>query len=289
MLWLVEGDDQFERESLTVLREAKIAHEELSVEELGKRWPQINLDGVSWGLYEPDGGYLTARRACGKVRDGFLAEGGRYSQLAVMLSNLDSEWETLSLSDGSALRADTYVFACGPWMGKLFPETIGSRIRPTRQEVFFFGTPVGDDRFSDAKLPAWGDHGECFMYGVPGAQGRGFKVANDTHGHEFDPTTGERLASPEGLKAAREYLAFRFPGMRGAPLLESRVCQYENSPDEGFIVDRHPRRRDVLLVGGGSGHGFKHGPAMGEMLAALVMGDKEIESGLQLSRFAKQN
>src|SRR4029077_576166 len=207
VLWMVTaGDDHFERGSLPVLRDAGIPYEEVSVQELAARWPQINLEAVHWGVYEPEGGYLTARIACQAVLDGFLAEGGEYKQLAVLPGNLDgSGWDSLSFSDGSKIRADQYVFACGPWLGKLFPETLGHRVRPTRQEVFFFGTPSGDDRFTDEKLPVWADHRNKFIYGIPGNQGRGFKVADDTRGPEFDPTSGDRTVSAEGLKTIRDY------------------------------------------------------------------------------------
>ena len=118
---------------------------------------------------------------------------------------------------------------------------VGERVRPTRQEVFFFGTPSGDRRFSEEALPVWADHGTRFMYGIPGNEWRGFKVADDSRGPVFDPTNGERAPTPEALQIARDYLAYRFPGLKGAPLLESRVCQYEQSPDEHFIIDQHPR------------------------------------------------
>jgi glycine/D-amino acid oxidase-like deaminating enzyme len=289
VLWLVTaGDDHFERESLPVLREAGIAYQELSVREITARWPQINLEAVHWGIYEPEGGYLTARVACQAVLDGFLAEGGEYRQAAVVERDLDSEkWDNLTLADGSKLQADQYAFACGPWLAKLFPETIGHRIRATKQDVFFFGTPAGDDRFSETKLPVWADHRETFMYGIPGNQGRGFKVADDTRGPEFDPTSGERMVSPEAVKAARDYIAFRFPALKDAPLLESRVCQYENSPDHNFIIDRHPRRENVWILGGGSGHGFKHGPALGEMVAGWVMENKDPDGVFRLGRLGK--
>jgi glycine/D-amino acid oxidase-like deaminating enzyme len=289
VLWMVAaGDDQFEHGSLAPLRDAGIPYQELSLQELSRRWPQINLEAVHWGIYEPEGGYLTARIACQAVLDGFLAEGGEYKQLAVLPRNLeDSKWDGLPLSDGSKLNADQYIFACGPWLGKLFPETIGQRIRPTRQEVFFFGTPAGDDRFTDAKFPVWADHRDKFMYGIPGNQGRGFKIADDTRGPEFDPTSGERAVSAEGLKSVRDYIAFRFPALKDAPLLESRVCQYENSPDNNFIVDRHPRHENVWLLGGGSGHGFKHGPALGEMVAELVLERKDPDALFRLNRFNK--
>jgi monomeric sarcosine oxidase len=288
VLWMVTaGDDHFERESLPLLRDAGIAYQELSVQEMAAGWPQINLEGVHWGIYEPDGGFLTARIACQAVLDGFLAEGGEYRQVAALPGDLEDKWDSLSLSDGSKLEADQYVFACGPWLGKLFPEVVGNHIRATKQDVFFFGTPAGDGRFTETSLPVWADHHDRFIYGIPGNQGRGFKVADDTRGPEFDPTTGERTVSPEGLKLIRDYVAFRFPALKDAPLLESRVCQYENTPDNNFIIDRHPRHDNVWLLGGGSGHGFKHGPAFGEMVAALIMEHKDSEALFRLSRFGK--
>jgi monomeric sarcosine oxidase len=289
VLWMAtSSDDEFERFSLPMLREAGIAYEELSGRELGRRWPQINPEDVRWAIYEPEGGFLAARVACQAVVEGFLAEGGEYKQVAVVPDNLEAGIrDGLMLSDGSKLLADLYVFACGAWLGKLFPETIGDRIRPTKQDVFFFGTPVGDDRFSETRLPVWADHRDRFIYGIPAADGRGFKVADDTRGPEFDPTSGERVVSEDGLKAIRQYVAFRFPAMKDAPLVETRVCQYENSPDNHLIVDRHPAADNVWLVGGGSGHGFKHGPALGEMLAELVMEHKDSEPIFHLARFGK--
>jgi monomeric sarcosine oxidase len=287
VLWMARaGNDEFERGSLHCLREAGVAYEELSVAEITKRWCQINMEGVGWGIYEPDGGYVLARVACHAVLEDFQTEGGEYKQTAVLPSGLErGVKDGLSLADGSKLAADQYVFACGPWMGKLFPDTIGNKIRPTKQDVFFFGTPAGDARFSEENLPAWADHSDPFIYGIPGNQGRGFKVADDSRGAEFDPTSGERVVSMEGLKKVREYLGFRFPAMNNAPLLETRVCQYENTPDSHFIIDRHPEAADVWLVGGGSGHGFKHGPALGEMVAGLVMEDREADPLFRLARF----
>jgi glycine/D-amino acid oxidase-like deaminating enzyme len=194
----------------------------------------------------------------------------------------------LTLSDGSRLKADHYVFACGPWLGQLFPETLGGLIRPTKQDVFFFGTPAGDSRFTDAHVPVWGDHGNRFFYGIPGSDRRGFKVADDTRGPIFDPTSGERVVSRATLKRVREYLAFRFPAMKDAPLIETRVCQYEQSPDSHFIVDRHPRMNNLWLLGGGSGHGFKHGPALGEIMADLILKGGEPDAVWRRSRFSKR-
>jgi len=135
----------------------------------------------------------------------------------------------------------------------------------------------------------WIDYGENKFYGIPGNQGRGLKVACDKRGPAIDPTFGDRVPTAEGIRAARDYLEFRFPAMRGAPLIESRVCQYEQSRDGHFILDRHPEARNVWIAGGGSGHGFKHGPALGEMAARGVLEEIPPYAGFALARFTKNN
>ncbi len=288
VLWMATtGDDEYERASLPLLREAGVAHEELTAEEMSRRWPQINFEGVRWGIYEPEGGVLHARHACQSVLNHFQSENGEYREAEVVTSPEEHYGNGLLLSDQSKVTADKYVFCCGPWLGKLFPHTIGSRIRATKQDVFFFGTPAGDSRFSSEKMPVWADHRDRFIYGIPAIDGRGFKIADDTRGPEFDPTSGERVASPDTIRLLRDYLAFRFPAMKDAPMLETRVCQYENSPDNHFIIDRHPLAKNVWIVGGGSGHGFKHGPALGEMVAELVMDEKETDPIFRLTRFER--
>lgn len=292
VLWMAAGrEDAFERASVEMLRLAKIKFQELSGAQMKKRWPQIHFEGIQWGIFEPECGYLDARVSCQAVVDAFVAAGGRFRPFAVLADELETDGlETGSLrspalSDGSRLKADCYVFACGPWLGKLFPQTVGNLVRATKQDVFFFGPPAGDDRFSDTHLPVWADHRGRFRYGIPGSGRRGFKVADDTRGPDFDPTCGERIVSPETLRNIREYVGFRFPALKDAPLVESRVCQYEQTPDSHFIIDRHPAMENVWLVGGGSGHGFKHGPVIGEMMAELILKDREPDAIFRLTRF----
>jgi glycine/D-amino acid oxidase-like deaminating enzyme len=287
VLWLVEDDDQYEKAALPLLKEAGVAFEELTGADTARRYPQINCERVRWAIFEREGGYLTARRACAAVLDAVLAGGGEYRQLAVEPGRIvGGELAGVRVSAGSVLEADRYVFACGPWLGTLFPDVMGDHLRVTRQEVYFFGLPAGDRRFTEEALPVWADHGAHFMYGIPGNEWRGFKVADDTRGPAFDPTTGERIPTPALLAAARDYVAFRFPGLKDAPLVEARVCQYEESADEHFIIDRHPQAANAWLVGGGSGHGFKHGPAVGEIVADAVLGRREPDPTFRLARFA---
>ncbi|MGA2745704.1 MAG: FAD-dependent oxidoreductase [Candidatus Sulfotelmatobacter sp.] len=291
VLWMASShDNSFERGSIEPLRAAKIKFQELSASQLKKRWPQINFEEIEWAIFEPECGYLDARASCQAVAEAFVAAGGKYRQVAVRADGLEtSPLRSLTLSDGSRLKADFYVFACGPWLSKLFPQTIGDLVQPTKQDIFFFGAPAGDDRFTDTHMPVWGDHRGSFRYGIPGSLSgdarRGFKIADDTRGPAFDPTHGERVVNPETLKDIREYVAFRFPALRNAPLIETRVCQYEQTPDSHFILDRHPANENVWIAGGGSGHGFKHGPAVGERMAELILKDREPEAIFQLARF----
>jgi glycine/D-amino acid oxidase-like deaminating enzyme len=291
VLWMASGqDDAFERGSVKMLRGAKIPFNELSAPQMRKRWPQINFGGIEWGIFEPECGYLDARGSCAAVVDAFIKAGGRYRQASVQSEGLeDTRLLGVTLSDGSQLRADGYVFACGPWLGSLFPKAVGDSVRATKQDVFFFGTPAGDTRFHDPNVPVWADHRDHFYYGIPGSDRRGFKIADDTRGPEFDPTNGERVVDPATLKNVREYIAFRFPALKDAPLIETRVCQYEQTPDSHFIIDRHPENKSVWLVGGGSGHGFKHSPAIGEMAAELILKGREPAALWRLDRFKKSS
>jgi glycine/D-amino acid oxidase-like deaminating enzyme len=160
------------------------------------------------------------------------------------------------------------VYACGPWLPELFPALLGGRITATRQEVFHFGAPQGDVRFSAPMLPVWSDYNNgAIAYGFPDIEGQGFKLAFDDHGRVVDPDSEDRRVSPEGVARARDYLGRRFPALARAPLIHSRVCQYENSSNGDFLIDRLPGHDRVWLVGGGSGHGFKHGPAVGRRVA----------------------
>jgi glycine/D-amino acid oxidase-like deaminating enzyme len=165
---------------------------------------------------------------------------------------------------------------------KLFPELLSELIYVTRQEVFFFGVPAGDECFAFEHLPAWVDFNDL-AYGIPNLDNRGLKIAIDAHGPQFDPDTGERVVSADGLAAARDYLAQRVPLLANAPVMETRVCQYENTSNGDFLIDRHPTLENVWLVGGGSGHGFKHGPAVGEYVAAMVSGDAKVEPRFALA------
>jgi len=242
-LRMAGSDDSYETAALPALKEAGIPFEKLSVAECARRWPQMDFDGVSWSIYEPESGFLAARRTCEAVLDVFLKQEGQYRQVQATPGRITANrMDGVSIGVGEVLKADSYVFAPGPWLGKVFP-FLAASITPTRQEVFFFGTPAGDSSFREDHLPTWIDGGKHPFFGVPGNHWRGFKIADDTRAPIIDPSTMERQVSEEKLAAARAYLRMRFPALAGAPLLESRVCQYENSTDHNFILDRRFAQR----------------------------------------------
>src|SRR5688572_24117336 len=284
VLWLMGEDDSYTRQSLPFLRHLQLEYEELEPGVAAKRWPQIRFDGVSRIYLEHQGGYLLARHACEAAARELVRIGGTYRQAAVASVRADGRRPDVRLSDGSTLDADRYALACGPWLGRLLPDVIGSRVRSTRQEVFYFGTPAGDERFLESRLPVWVDLSDRFIYGIPGNMHRGFKVADDARGPDFDPTSGDRTPPPAS-RELRTFVNSRFPALRGAPVLGAEVCQYEESPDGQFIIDRHPALPDVWIAGGGSGHGYKMGPAVGELLARQVREDGSPDPFFALARF----
>jgi monomeric sarcosine oxidase len=264
------------------LERVGVNFELLGRDELERRYPQIDFGEVTRAIYEPMSGALMARRAVQSVADFFARNGGDYLVELALAPVGSGRLNEIGARGGARICADVFIFACGPWLPKLFPALLGDRIRPTRQEVYFFGVPAGDTRFTPPMTPTWIDY-SAETYGMPDLENRGFKLAFDRHGEAIDPDAAERSLTEDSLELARAFLARRFPALAGAPLVEARVCQYENTSNGDFLIDRHPDFDNVWLVGGGSGHGFKHGPALGEYVATRVIEGGEIERRFTLA------
>ena len=281
VLWMAVQDDAYVSKIQATLVKLGVRHERLEREELDARFPQVNWSDVEWGLLETESGALVARRAVAAVVEEACRAGAEYRTEAVVEPQGKGKLNEVRTARGEAIRASSFVFACGPWMGKVFPRVVGERIFATRQEVFYFGVPAGEARFAPPAMPVCICITSEEMYSIPDLEGRGFKVAHDRRGPPFDPDAEDRVVTGEGLAHVRAYLAKRFPAMKDAPVAETRVCQYENTWSGDFLIDRHPELENVWLVGGGSGHGFKHGPAVVEFVAQRV-----IQGGATEQRFA---
>ena len=275
VLWLAESGNSQLQATKEVLQRNGVEFEELERDAILRRYPQINLEGIASGIYEPESGALMARRAVAAVVAEAVRTGVDFRLAAIAEPRGNGAIETIAGRTQENLAteqfaAKQFVFACGAWLAKLFPKILGDRIFPTRQSVFYFAIPGGDERFSSPALPTWLiKNDEC--YGMPDLESRGLKIALDRHGERVDPDTQSRIVTRKEVDEIRRYVAYRFPAIADAPIVETRVCQYENTSNGDFLIDRHPDFENVWLVGGGSGHGFKHGPSVGEYVAARVL------------------
>lgn len=268
VLWLHKDGDPYVDNSIQLFDKLNIRYQRFNSKELMKRYPVMRTAADEHGLYEPVAGALMARRAVQTLATELQSQGVTFIQDRVKPITVEQAQNgalnSIKTETGTELFAEQFVIACGPWLDKICPQAMTDRLFVTRQEIVYF---AGGPRLTE--LPVWAD---LPFYGIPSLEGRGFKVADDTHGTYVDPDTLERTLSDTTISNAREFLARRFPSIAENTVSESRVCQYENSSNGDFIIDYHPGMENVLIAGGGSGHGFKHGPAIGNHIAKLMMG-----------------
>jgi monomeric sarcosine oxidase len=286
VLWLGGDDDTQLPRTATTLRHCKVPFDKFDRAALETKYPQVSFADIRTGIFEPHSGVLMARRAVAALVEDALRVGVEYRSAQILKPTGSGRLEQVVTSQGERISAEQFVFACGAWLGKLFPEVLGERIFPTRQEVFFFGVPGGDTRFAAPALPTWLFQEDLF-YGMPDIENRGLKIAYDGHGEAVDPDTQSRIVTPVARERARAYVEKRFPALKDAPIVETRVCQYENTSNGDFLIDQHPGMENVWFVGGGSGHGFKHGPALGEYVTGRLLDRGEPERRFSLATKAR--
>ena len=253
-----------------VFDQLRVKYELLEHDELVRQYPQMNFESIDFAMYTPSTGVLKAREGCVAVAQAFEKKGGRLVTAKVALGQQASgTLQDVTLSTGSRVAAQTFVFACGPWLPKVFPSVMAGKLQTPRRAVYFYGTPPGDERFTYPNFPTWSVDN---AYGFPSIEGKGFKVVPTFEPVLVDPDTQEHSLTAEELRKGRAFAAKWFPALANQPLVDSKICQREDSIDEHFIVTQHPELSNVWLVGGGSGHGYKHGIMLGEYVARRVVG-----------------
>jgi len=273
------------RATQATLTKLGVKVEALTQDDMRRRYPQMNPEGMGVGLLEPGASVVRAKQAILAVAAAFTRKGGTVTVDRAKPGRADGRrLVDVETGRGDRVAAQAFVFACGPWLPKLFPSLLGSRIQVPGRDVFYFGLPAGDQRFAFPNLP---NYSEDRYYGFASIDGRGLKVCPTTGSTSFDPDTDERIVTPHEARRARLYVAERFPALKDQPITETRVCQLENTADEHWIIDRHPDYDNVLVAGGGSGHGFKHGPVLGEYIAKRALGeatDPDFDRMVRLAR-----
>jgi glycine/D-amino acid oxidase-like deaminating enzyme len=253
-----------------------VKYEVIQHDDLARRYPQMTFDRIAFAMFTPSTGVLKAREGCVAVGQAFEKKGGRFITAKAELGRqAGGKLQNIVLSNRRTIAAQVFVFACGPWLPKVFPAVMRNKLQTPRRVVFFYGTPPGDERFTYPNFPTWAVDG---AYGFPSIEGKGFKVVPQIDHVLVDPDTQEHALTAEELRAGRAFVSKWFPILKDQPLVESKVCQREDSVDEHFIVCPHPELSNVWLVGGGSGHGYKHGIVLGDYVAHRVVGqDKHPE------------
>jgi glycine/D-amino acid oxidase-like deaminating enzyme len=261
LLWMARRDDGWEASSERVLRELGIPCERLSPREAARLFPSFDPAGLAWALLEPEAGALRAQLAVET-----LVTLARRNGAELVRAEARPVPGGVQAGD-RVLEADHVVWACGPWLGSLFPGVADIRVERVEYATFACDPSWSAER----GVPTWVDF-DADVYGLPDIDGAGFKVAPEGEARPFDPDIIERPLTAEREAAARRYLATRFPGLAGAARSGGRVCQYEMTADSEFLIAPHPEHERVWLLGGGSGHGFKHGPALAEFVRDLLSG-----------------
>jgi sarcosine oxidase len=263
VVWFFQDSLGWADESERALRAAGASVDRLTPEDAESLFPSFDPAGIKSVLYEPEAGVLRARDGTRHLAEQAIARGAR-----IVHGRATPTDDRVVVGD-DRIDADVVVWACGPWLATLFPELVALTV--TRQEVFFFGSPP---EWQAPSVPAWVDFDDG-LYGTGDVDGRGFKASPDRHGPEFDPDGDDRIISADKEWEARDYVGRRFPALMGAPLVGTRACPYSLTGDQQFLVAAHPEHDGVWLLGGGSGHGFKHGPALAEYVERLLRGDEQ--------------
>jgi len=262
-----------------------IPYEWLELDEVRRRWPIIGTEGMTLALYEPGAGVVRARRAMETVAQQFLRAGGEIRTARVTPGDAaGGRLQGVVTDDGEVLSADTYAFACGPWLHKVLPDVMGRRLRVPMGHTYYFGPPPGDHRWEVPNMPSFGIPGSTGWPALP-PDFRGFRVRNGGRPPEDPDLSSRGEIPPDAFPRIREYMAQWFPLLKDAPILETRACHYESSPSRNFIIDRHPGWENAWITGGGSAEAFKQGPLLGEYIAHRLTGydmDPEATEGFRL-------
>jgi glycine/D-amino acid oxidase-like deaminating enzyme len=279
-----------------------VPFEILKPDDVKHRWPAIELGDTTAILYEPDAGVIRARRSAQAVAAAFERSGGTiHIGRARPGKVVNGVLQDIVLDTGQTLTADRFVWACGPWLPKTFPEILEKKMRAPIGQVCYFGTPVNDERFRHPNMPSWNFPGVTGWAALP-VDNRGFRVRGSirpkpvpgappppprppTPSSQLDPDTSDRWVEGSRLEGPRRVLETHFPALKDAPILATHACHYELSSSQNFIVDRHPQMHNAWIAGAGNAEGFKFAPVIGEYIAQRVLeheGDPEIDKGFRI-------
>ena len=259
-----------------------IYFEELLPDEVTKRFPQFRLDEDMLGLFQPDAGLVRPSRTV-KTLVRLAQQSGADFIDNCPVTRIEPSTNGVTVHTAhERYEAARLVVCAGSWAKTLLESTgLKLPLQPTRQQLLFFESD--DSRYDASQLPIYIFWDEVVYYGVGGADGGGFKCAQHGIDAPVTPDAVDRSHDPQYETRVRDFMRKHIPAMAERPMIESRVCLYTMTPDEHFVIDRHPDYPHIAIAAGFSGHGFKFAPLVGRMLARLACGDA-VEGDLTLFR-----
>jgi sarcosine oxidase len=271
VLMIGRDEGSSERETYDALRSLDLAAELLDSSETARRFPQFNAAAFEFAVYDPNGAILHAERALraalkvARQRGVSFIEGQRVIRVE---QSEDGRVEILTESAGK-YRCEQAVIASGPWTRKLLP-FLDSGLRTTRQETVYFEPSSGSAlKFEPGSFPIFIELDSGF-YGFPTHHRGWMKIANHHKGSAAEPYGFDDSVGEDFIESCRVFFRRFIPALSHAQARETRVCLYNNTPDDDFVIDWHPEIENVLIVTGFSGHGFKFGSVVGRLAAELL-------------------
>ena len=260
--WFASDENGWESHSKKILNKLNIPCERLSPDDAKALFPSLNIDDLRFVLYESNGGALAAKRSLKALYKLCL-----YMKCDYLNGHAEIRDDDIYINN-SQIDFDIAIWAVGPWMKHVFPFI--DMVKVTMQEVVFFDSPKD---WSVEKIPAFNDISNAF-YGCGSLDGMGVKLGYDLKGKEFDITKDKRAYSDQSVEKCREYIAHRFPTLERAKINKIKTCQYTMTPDANWIIAPHPEHPRHWIIGAGSAHGFKHGPALGQYVTDTILNNK---------------
>ena len=262
----------FEHDSFQLLRDRGFPVVRLDGDAAARRFPVLAGAGFVDGYFNPRAGWVDAAQAVAMLAARARTAGVDVRECAAFSSLIEhgSRVAGVRFADGEEHAADIVVMAVGAWTPELLPQ-LSDRIRAVAQPVFYYEAPNADRFRTPHFAPFGADIARTGWYGFPATADGVVKVANHGPGMARSPSAGREV--PSGAEAgARAFLAETLPELARAPLAAAKLCFYCDTFDGDFWIDRDPSREGLVVATGGSGHGFKFAPVLGEIIADVVEG-----------------
>jgi sarcosine oxidase len=271
VMMIGRDESSSERETYTALRSLDLAAELLDSAEAARRFPQFNPAAFAFAVYDPNGAILHADKAVAAALRVARQRGVRFieGQRVIRVEQSDAGLVEIVTESAGNYQCKQAVIASGPWTRKLLP-FLAYGLTTTRQETVYFEPPgVSASGFEPGRFPIFIELDSGF-YGFPSHHRGWIKIANHHKGATADPYEFDDSVGEDFIESCRGFFRRFIPRLADAQVRETRVCLYNNTPDDDFLIDWHPEIENVLIVTGFSGHGFKFGSVVGRLAAELL-------------------